>query len=483
MEPQAHSLNLTVQSRGTESGNEQTPTADSGKLTVELKVCLRHLPERRTAWKANAEGCEAVVKVFHPHAKQKRDADAEWQNAQKLHSADLNIPKPLFLAKGDDGSLAVASAFIPNGGTLLEVLSSLEPENIASKTELYSALLELHARQHNSGCWQKDDHLGNYLCSDGEVYMLDAGSCMFLDRRLRIDERVANLALLTANVALPDHTVFMGCLSAYLDACPADLDRSALSKSLNETIPTAIDTRRKSYFKKTRRACTEFEREDANGRTWLGCRDLPADLKTQLIKNADHYFEHTALLKDGNTCTVVEVEHGGSSYVLKRYNRKPLLYRLRHCLSSPRALRSWTNGQVLRLFGVRTPRPVACLLIKSGLLMDKAYLLMDKISGEPLDTIDSERIFEPTGKIATEFVSRWHELDALNATHGDMKASNFMVDEDGNLSLIDLDGLKFDRNESEHQRRQQKDMARFMRNWSNDRKTADVFRKALEARQ
>ena len=134
---------------------------------------------------------------------------------------------------------------------------------------------------------------------------------------------------------------------------------------------------------------------------------------------------------------------------------------------------------MLNLFGIKTPRPLACLLIKSLGVLDRGYLLMEMVNGETLDQIDVERIKAPGSRIPTSFVNRWEELNALVATHGDMKASNLIVTPEGDLILIDLDGLKFDKSDQEHQRRREKDMKRFMKNWEGKPELIKVFQEAL----
>ena len=150
-------------------------------------------------------------------------------------------------------------------------------------------------------------------------------------------------------------------------------------------------------------------------------------------------------------------------------------------LFTVRALTSWTGGHVLRLFGVPTPRPVACLIEKSGPLQKQAYLLMEKVSGEHLYWMDHAKVIDAGLGVPAQFASRWHELCLLRATHGDMKASNLILDDEGVLQLIDLDSILFHRSGRGYERQRGKDMARFMRNWKESPKVQEVFRGALIA--
>jgi len=446
----------------------------TGEVAIELLSELRHLPKRRSVWHGKINERSVLLKIYHPHVKQTRDATAEWENALRLVAAGISAPAPLFRANGENGELIVAFEFIQNGDLMGDSL-----RGNSDSQYLLDQIFELHAHLHQAGAYQLDNHLGNYLWADGSLYMLDAGSCIFSDAPLTNAERVSNLAMLMANIPLPFVLEAKSALRHYLALLPPEVDHHSLIRDLDVVIPTAVETRRKQYYKKTRRSCTEFEREDSAGEIWLAARDLPAKLKAQLRSSPDQFFRGAGLLKDGNTCTVVEITFGEKQYVLKRYNKKSLGYRLKHAFITPRALRSWTNGHVLNLFGVRTPRPLACYLLKSTFLLERAYLLMEKVSGETLDEIEPERIIAADSRIPSAFARRWQEMHILGATHGDMKASNFIVSEQGYLSFIDLDGMKFDRSESEHLRRREKDMKRFMRNWEAQPKVAATFRKAL----
>lgn len=445
-----------------------------GELEAVCHSRLRHLPGRRSVWKARCEGVEILLKLYDPHPKQARDAGLEWRNAVELQTLGLNIPEPLFFAKTEDGFLAVAMAFIPDGVTLDEALAVAESEPEVKET-MFNQLVSLHSKQHDCGCYQSDDHLGNYLWSRGQLWMLDAGSYLMSEGPLAEMNRVKNMAMLAANVPLPWRSHYDAAFEQFYDV---------KIRGLESAIPDAIQIRVKNYYKKTRRSCTEFEHEQSGGVDWLACRDMDPALKAKLLTNPDQFFEEADqndLLKNGNTCTVVEVVEGGRFYILKRYNQKSLGYRLRHLLMTPRAILSWSNGHVLRLFGVPTPRPIACLLLKTGWMVRRGYLLMEKVTGVPLSNVAEDSMSQASQRLPQQFAQRWGELDALGATHGDMKASNFIVDEQDVIVLIDLDSLQFHRPDSNKLRRQLKDMKRFMQNWKALPKVTEAYREALES--
>lgn len=440
-----------------------------GEKKAVCHACLRFLPDRRTVWLAECAGRHIILKQYHPHPKQKRDASVEWQNAVRLSEAELGVPEPLFFGEVDDGSLVVASEFVANGQTLE---SAMADPSWSDQEDAIQQLVEMHERQHNFGCYQGDEHLGNYLWSEGRLWLLDAGTYIFHSASLPVSDRMKNMAVLAANVPLPHRPLYDSVFhNHYQQKLPG------LAKAVDES----IQSRARRFYKKTRRACSAFECQPSKGGTWLACRDIDPALKEKLLDDPDQFFKTEARLKDGNTCTVVELHSAGRSYILKRYNEKSVIYRLIHFFSTPRALLSWSNGHVLQLFGVPTPRPMACLLVQSGRLFRKGYLLMEKVSGVALDAMDEQQAEKLMPEIQNQFLCRWNELDRLSATHGDMKSGNFIFSDQEVLTLIDLDGLQFHRTASEHLKKKRKDKMRFLRNWERHTEWSQSFRQAVKA--
>lgn len=446
--------------------------AEGDELDVETKACLRFLPGRRSVWQATCQGREILLKVYDRHPKQVRDADREWSHSSALFQQGLSMAEPLFTARAEGGLLAVAYTFISDGKTLAEHLADTDE---SGRRDGLRKLIQLHAQQHDAGCFQSDDHLGNYLWSEGELYMLDAGSCVIKSESLGMDDRVRNMALLTANISLPDRRIYDEEFSVYLDHIPAEIDRSQFGDAYREAFPKAIKKRLGDYRRKTRRSSSKLERVDTPGKQWHACRDMDEDLKARLLDDPDQFFINAPIFKDGNTCTVVGLETGGREYVLKRYNKKSFIYRIFHMLMPVRALKSWTGGHALRMFGIPTPRPVACLVVKSGPMMNQAYLLMEKVSGRSLRELDESEMKQVAGK----FAQRWVELDALKVSHGDLKASNLILADDGTLTLIDLDSLEFHTSSQTHERNQKKEWSRFLRNWRNQPEVQSAIRDAV----
>ena len=431
-------------------------------VTLSLVDRLRFLPGKRAVLKAQEANGAVLFKAYDVHPKQTRDAEREWSMAKKLANARLKVAKPLFKARHADGRVGVAFAFLLDGETL----------HTRVEADTLRELFRLVAAQHDAGFYQTDNHLGNYLVTKDGVTMLDPGTFQSSNSSLSENERLRNLAILCATIPLQNRSLMGQALSSYFEASSAIDDSPSIRNSLAKATRKAANTRLRRYIKKTYRTCTEFIYEHNKGHSWLACRDLSPTLAKKLRERPNSFFDGQPLLKDGNTCTVVRLIHEGAPFVLKRYNPKGLGYRLRHACSMPRALRSWSHGHALRSFGVSTPRPLACYSIYDGNFLREAYLLMEEVDGISLHESPNPE------SMAHAYASLREELQLLQATHGDMKASNFIVAMDDTLTLIDLDSFCFHRTSWSYQRHAARDRKRFLKNWRDTPEALSAFRYA-----
>jgi len=186
-------------------------------------------------------------------------------------------------------------------------------------------------------------------------------------------------------------------------------------------------------------------------------------------------------VKSGNTCTVQRVLRGGRSYILKRYNQQPFIDRVRKLFSDSRALKSWSSAWVLEMAFIPTARAIAVYEDTRECLPGLRYLLMEQIDGQLLPEYieacgtDASRI----EAVADGFVQLWESLGRLRAAHGDLKATNLIVGADGRLYLFDLDAFRFGLKSAAFERGRQKDLRRFMKNWSNRPELLSVFESKL----
>ncbi len=144
------------------------------------------------------------------------------------------------------------------------------------------------------------------------------------------------------------------------------------------------------------------------------------------------------VIKDGNSATVFRLELGGELVVVKRYNVRSLGHRLRAWFR-PRSRRAWRNGHALRLLQIPTAEPLALLERHRGPFSAECHLLMRDLGVLDLATETRTSGWRP-GRLR-QIVNLFQQLAAAGLSHGDAKATNFLVHND-RVHLIDLDSLR-----------------------------------------
>jgi hypothetical protein len=228
---------------------------------------------------------------------------------------------------------------------------------------------------------------------------------------------------------------------------------------------------------------------------------LAPHIAAALWEAPDRLVASGTMLKEGDRCTVVRIDAKGSPegladgqpkaakqavgpagdrwMILKRYNIKGSFHTATHMLLRSRAQWGWVNARRLLGAGLMTPRPLACVEERRhGVLRLGSCLLTSFVPGRSLsEVIQSGSVSkEDLRDFATQFVSIWRTLGMLRAGHGDMKASNFVVDASKKLWLIDLDGMRMYRSGVLLRRERRNDLARFMLNWQGQPEVAAIFR-------
>jgi len=438
------------------------------QITLEIGETLRTLPGRRmvSSGRLVEADIQVVAKCYLPHAKQERDWKREWDGLASLQSMGFPVPPPLALCRDDEGNVYVVMRYIEGAVTLGQYLEQATLDDCRHKME---ALARLVGELHSAGIRQMDQHVDNWAVAGDSLYVLDAGTYRFTDGSLSDADRWSDLAAIC--VTLPP--IAEQCFRSSLE-----IDQGA--SELEMEVLNIQQARARRYYKKTQRTCTEFVKYCEKGNRGVYLRNAEAALIEDFYQRPESMMAQGQRLKSGNTCTVQTLDFDGKAYVLKRYNRKPFLSQFRRSLFLSRACKSWSNGWVLNLAFIPTAKPVAFLdvgVFPRGL----SYLLMEQIDGVLLpdymvrareDASLMASLIEEVGRI-------WDSLAPLRAVHGDLKATNWMVDSSGRVYLFDLDSLCFGLSSSAYQRGRKKDMWRFLKNWKSDPQLAEAFRRRM----
>jgi tRNA A-37 threonylcarbamoyl transferase component Bud32 len=309
----------------------------------------------------------------------------------------------------------------------------------------------LLARLHAAGLIHRDLHFGNFLEHDKHLLLIDGDAVRSAKSETAF---VENLALLLAQ------------LKPELDGHHPDLlvayGREVDPRRLDAAITACRATRLRRFLDKTLRDCTQFAVEQNNRRFAVVLRDERESLQSLLL-DPDDAMTRGQLLKDGGTCTVARIASNNRQVVIKRYNIKHWRHALSRAWRPSRAWHSWREAHRLAFHGIATPQPLAMIEERFGPLRGRAFLVTAHCAGQSLlHSLDPNNEPDPVQGMAIRRLFK--ALCALRITHGDLKASNLLWQDD-EIFLIDLDAMVQHRAQSTFAATWRRDRARFVRNW------------------
>lgn len=190
--------------------------------------------------------------------------------------------------------------------------------------------------------------------------------------------------------------------------------------------------------------------------------DIPPKEAEALLAKIDDVTLSANVLKNGTTCFVTATDWCGRPVVIKRYNPKGLLHRLRHTLKRSRARRGWLTAHRLRQFGIPTPKPLGFIEEYAGCLLKRSWLITELAPGPKLRDTLADAALTKTQKTAIidQVFVILAKLDENRITHGDLKHVNLIVTPKG-VTLIDLDSVKFHRTGLFYRYHRKKDLDAF----------------------
>lgn len=428
---------------------------------------LRLLPKKRLVVEAQSEQLHALIKLFSMQQKGRREIDREYDGHRIAKQAGVNVPKMLFAAGNQQGCLSIAYQYVNKAKTLLSV-------SVADRQAQLPALFEMIAKLHIHGAYQNDIHLDNFLLAEGKLYLIDLGSikAQQVGQGLSPKKSLQNLAHLVSEFTPEEQAELTPYIEQYYrqrQSVYNDHEKKFFAKYCQK----AWDRRKRNYLKKQFRNCS-MTRYQANFSQQSAFRSEFLNGDTDAFtKNIEQIMSDGQSLKQGNSSTVVKVEIEGQQLVIKRYNMKSTSHFLRRCLRPSRAAVSWRNANLLEFIGLPTPRPLGFIEQRQFGLRHQAYFITEYTQAEELSSVYEQR--EPIETEVAQINAMFTILEHEQISHGDLKASNFLLDESGQISLIDLDAMNgahycrhtFNKAFSE-------DKNRFLQNWQGSEWTKQL---------
>ncbi|MGE0811180.1 MAG: lipopolysaccharide kinase InaA family protein [Immundisolibacter sp.] len=419
---------------------------------------LRVLPGRRwTLAGATERGARAVVvKLFLAGRHARRDFRREQRGFALLHRHAISAPQVLYA-----GALAE-----PAGWVVVTAALDGTPADALGEAAL-PAVVRAVALQHAEGIEQRDAHLGNFLIADGLAWTLD-GAGIRASRALSARRARHNLARWLAQYP-PGIDRRSGELLTLYRTTRWDRGRVGSGDGFRNHIARERRERERRQVAKSLRTCGAY----IASRTWRRfsvidrAADTPALRAWLAAPDAPFDDPQAVWLKRGRSASVVRLTLDGRDVVVKRYNLKDFLHRLRRFWRPSRAWQSWRAAQRLLLWGVPTPKPVALLEERFGPLRGRAFYVSEYARGEPLATALPTADPPTRALLLKNLCALLGTLARLRLSHGDLKATNLLVDNDNTLMLLDLDALRRHRRRDACFRALARDVARLRANWAD----------------
>lgn len=451
-----------------------------GTQTLELLELFRVLPRKRVVALARWQGALVVAKLFFARGRWEHHLRREMEGLEALSRAGITSAELLGSGKLIDGHCGILLLhYIEQGVSLGQ---RWEQADAKGRERYLQTVVALIADCHERGLLQKDIHLDNFILKGESVYLIDAGSLGHY--RHNVDgvdsvNSLHNLALFFAQFPVSNDVLIPSLYEYYRQQRPsADLseDIAVFTALMREKRALRLRVVFKKLYKETS--------DNASRKNWsqfvVYKRRLESEALQQFLQAPDSFVARGKMLKSGGTTTVALIEIDEKNYVVKRYNMKSFWYLLRRLFRPSRAWVCWRNAHMLEALGIVTPKPLLMLEKRFGPLRREAYLLCEHVEGEDaLYFLNREPIGSSAWqRVLGEFKIMFSALRDFNIVHGDMKATNFLVTENG-LAVLDLDGMHQELDARRFARDSGKDLQRFARNWEDDQARAQAVQSML----
>ena len=425
--------------------------------SFECQKVLRLLPGKRLVVEAKSKRHHATVKFFASAKKGQRELEREYQGYQLAKQAGVLVPERLFSGYNQQGCLMVAYQFCNNGETLLQLDDSRRNEQLG-------ALFNCISKLHSYGIYQNDIHLDNFLLADSKLYLIDLGSIKKQRPGQGLNEisSLNNIARLIAQFTFDERGLLHPHIKQYYRERGSGYNNRARAR-LAQLTNKAWQKRKNNYLKKCFRNCTDTIYQNNASRQWAFNSDFLSGEVESFILDIEKIVAEGELLKEGKSATIVRAEVAGRQLVIKRYNLKSKWHFMRRCFRASRAAASWKNANLLKLLGISTANPIGFIENRIVGLRHTAYYICEYTPAVELSSIYQQRV--PTDSELKQFQHIFSCLRQAKVSHGDLKASNFLIGDSGKITLIDLDSMKQHRYEFAFEKAFYKDQVRFLANW------------------
>lgn len=354
---------------------------------------------------------------------------------------------------------------------LTDMSRNLCKDTLIRKRNLIECFGETVGQMHSKGIFHGDLRLGNVLVQQKE----EAWRFFFIDnertkkfRKLPARLRLKNLVQINMFQENISDTDRMRFFRKYCAPNTQNKDKEkTLAKHVLEKTEQRLRNKKKptKSMKKYLRTGKKYLR--INTGEWLAVFDRSFCQKQEalnFIKNVSSLMQQGDYLKKDDTSSVSRSVWNNKNIVTKQYNHRGFCHSLRHTIKRSRAFRCWINGHRLFNLGIPTPKPLAYIEQRKGLLVWTSYLVTEFVDARMLCDFerDSSVSQQQLSRIIGQVEELLERLAKHRISHGDLKHTNILITDKGPV-LTDLDAMVVHKISWLFQSKRQKDMARFLK--------------------
>jgi len=184
---------------------------------------------------------------------------------------------------------------------------------------------------------------------------------------------------------------------------------------------------------------------------------------SNFTEEIDELMDKGQILKNDNTTYVSHFCWNDKDIVVKRYNHKGFIHSLRHTIKRSRAYRGWLLSHRLRMLSISTPKVLAYIEQRRGIIVLQSYFVTEYAEGKSLYYFlrDDNIAEQKRSRVVEQIAELFAKLGKYRVTHGDLKHSNILITDNG-PTIIDLDAMRVHRWPVLYKGRRAKDITRFL---------------------
>jgi len=182
------------------------------------------------------------------------------------------------------------------------------------------------------------------------------------------------------------------------------------------------------------------------------------------LSNPKQYLKKHPLpvMKDCKPAILYKLNFNTEALVIKRFKFRGFFHWLTHVFKKTRAENCWHAAELFEKYGIKTAKPIALYVRHFLGIHFQSYYVCQFIEGPTLaDYIAQTKHYD----LIDHAVSIIENMHDNQITHGDLKATNFIV-HDHEVVFVDLDVARS--HIVQNRERRERDIRRFLKNWRDN---------------